>query len=353
MKEFKVIASPISWSNLLKEFEVIDCYYTYEYGSLFAQIEKGELRAAYIKESDNIIFYPFIERKISFLENSYDIVTPYGYGGPFIKGNPQLLKEFYREFETYCHKNNIITETIRFHPLYENYKYFNEVMDVDYIRKTVSVNLQGPISEIRSNYTSMTKRNIKKAKENGVICFVADKSEENINLFIDMYKETMDRNNADNYYYFKKDYFYNQLMDSDRSQTFLLFASTQNKIISGVMVLMGEEFAHYHLGASRTDSLGLKPNNALFDYMIEFCHNLGKKTLHLGGGYKENDGLFKFKSSFSNTLYHNYYIGKKVHNSSIYDEIVNGMLPILDGTGTNYFPIYRGIFNKKLVKFKM
>jgi hypothetical protein len=342
MAHFEIIEQQHTWKELLKNFKNIDCYYSYEYGNLFSKSENGKLYAAYYQEEETEIFYPFIKRRVPFVkEELYDIVTPYGYGGPFTKGDKALVRKFYQFFSSYCQLHNIITETVRFHPLYQNYSFLDDLLGIDYIRKTTGVDLQISLDDIRQNYTRMNKRNIRKAINNNLNCFIAENTEHNIHTFIDLYRETMDRNHASSYYYFDEEYFLKQVQKTDISESFILFASLNNEIIAGVMVLVGKEFSHYHLGASKTKYLDLKPNNLLFDFMIEFCMNKGSKVLHLGGGYQENDGLFKFKTSFTNQNNYDYFLGKKIHRMAKYNNIIE-QLRLRYELDENYFPCYRG-----------
>ncbi len=349
MSYFKVVEDSYTWNKILKKFKTIDSYYSYEYGKLFATIENGQLLGAFLEDHTTKVFYPFIKREIpGDYKGLYDIVTPYGYGGPLIEGDSKKIDPFYTFFSEYCETENIITETIRFHPLYKNDAYCKEILNVQYIRKTTSVDLSFPLEKIRQNYSSMNKKNIKKAKSNQLSCFMAQSSIENIEIFLDMYKETMDRNNAIGYYYFDRSYFLDQVKETCISKTYLLFTQFEGEIIAGVMVILGKEFAHYHLGASRTKYLDYRPNNLLFDYMIEFCKSLGAKQLHLGGGYQENDGLFAYKTSFTNNNNHDYYIGKKIYNLTKYQEVV-GTIKENYEVNENFFPVYRGIINKKVL----
>jgi hypothetical protein len=352
MLQFIIIENQDSWKNILKNFINIDCYYSFEYGNSFAKKEGGRLFAAYYEDHDTKIIYPYIKRRIPHIEEElFDIVTPYGYGGPVISGsntNVSMMK-FHELFSSYCRLHNIITETIRFHPLYQNDKICRNFWDVEYIRKTTAVDLRHSLEEIRNNYSEMTKRNIKKAKMNNLTCLIAENNKKNIRIFKDLYKETMDRNHAASYYYFDEDTFFEQVKKTDISETLLLFTKTNNEIIAGVMVLIGKEFSHYHLGASKTAYLHFRPNNLLFDFMIETCKSKGSSVLHLGGGYQENDGLFKFKASFTNDHHFEYYIGKKVHNPVRYNEVIEGLKEQYE-LNERYFPIYRGQIEKRKIR---
>lgn len=339
---FFTISDKRQWDFILESFKKTDVYYSFDYGNLFASRENGKLLAAYYEDESSKVFYPFIKRKVEWdKEEMFDIVSPYGYGGPLLEGSCDSLEIFYKYFTDYCKENNILTETIRFHPIYKNHEQCMKVMEVKYIRKTTAVDLTMPLDEIRKQYSTMNKRNIKKARSKGLFCFLAEKNQENIQTFIEMYKETMNRNQADEYYYFEEKYFYEQLNNTEISESFLLFAKYEEEIIAGVIVLKGEEFSHYHLGASRTSFLHLKPNNLLFDFMIEFCQLKGSTHLHLGGGYSEYDGLFEFKSSFTNQNHYDYYIGKRVYDEIIYDQIKEDVKSRFK-VNEEYFPIYRG-----------
>ncbi|GIN97383.1 N-acetyltransferase [Siminovitchia terrae] len=341
----QIIETLAQWNEVLMKFKDVDIYYTFEYGRLFAAKENGKLFAMYFEDKGTKIIYPFIRRKFEWnKEVVYDIVTPYGYGGPLLEGNKESMGQFYRHFEDYCKENNIITETIRFHPINKNYFICKKVMDIEYIRQTTAVDLTLPMEEIRKTYTSMNKRNIIKAKREGVFCYLAENTPENIRIFIELYKETMDRNQADSYYYFDDNYFFEQMKNTSISKTYLIFAQYNGEIVAAVMVIIGTKYSHYHLGASKTKYFFVKPNNALFDYMIEFCKSKGSELLHLGGGYTDDDGLFKFKTSFTNNKNFDYYIGKKVYNPKKYNKILD------DITGRfkvkkNYFPAYRGLID--------
>lgn len=346
METLKVIDDRNLWYEYLKGFENPDIYYSYEYGEIFAQKEKGRIMAAYYENNVIKVFYPFIKRAVN--SDFFDIVTPYGYGGPLLQGKTDSLKGFKKLFKQYCLENKVLTEVIRYHPLIGNHKICFESADIQYIRKTTAVDLTSSLDEIRNNYTTLTKRNMKKASGNKITCFVAEKSSKNIREFQKIYNETMDRNKADEYYYFNQKELEAQLKDTSLSKNYLLFAKYDNQIIAGIILFIGKEFGHYHLGGSLSECLKLRPNNILFDFMIEFAREHGVKKLHLGGGYQEGDGLFNFKSSFTNSNHYDYFMGKMIHNKYEYDNLLKKLK--LDSNGESFFPIYRS--NKALQKMK-
>ncbi|WP_322107619.1 lipid II:glycine glycyltransferase FemX [Cytobacillus dafuensis] len=344
---FKIVDTAEEWNGILADFKHLDVFYCHEYTQLFAKVEQGAAKAAFYENNDTKILYPFILRDISiFGEQQKDIVTPYGYGGPYIEGSNEEIKKFYSEFSKYCKGNDIITETIRLHPLYKNKEYVKEVMDIRYIGKSIAVDLKQPYKDIWMDYSKNNQRNIKKAKESGMSAEIVPKTTENIAKFHHLYESTMNRKNAAEMYFFSEDFFCELLSDDTLYESFLLFVQYQNKVIAGLILLIGKEIAHYQFGGSNYDYLHLKPNNLLFDYMIRFCQEKGAKFLHLGGGHQfKNDGLYRFKSSFSNCPDYSYYLGTKIYNQEIFDQI-NEMASNHESFNQNFFPPYRSVLSK-------
>ena len=339
----KVIQSEDIWNKIVEDFELTDIYYTYEYCYNNARLEKGTTKLLYYKSHLGVVIYPIIERRIdtSYSREIYDIITPYGYGGPLVLGSKEILKDFRIELAIYCKTENIISEIIRFHPLLNNAKMMDSHCKLEYIRKTTAVDLSNDIETIKANYSKMNKRNIKRACKNGLICKSVNKTTENINTFLEIYNETMDRQNALPFYYFPFNHIENVLNDTRLYNAHLLFVYYNDKVISVAILFTTEKYAHYYLGASISKYLNLRPNNLVFDYMVQLSKEKGCAFLHLGGGYQEDDGLFKYKCSFSNNNVYNYYIGKSIFNKKIYDILVDERKKKHD-LNENYFPLYRG-----------
>ncbi|OJH19401.1 hypothetical protein BLX88_09465 [Bacillus obstructivus] len=330
-----------NWNELIKRFQSLDIYYSQEYVSLSADIEKGEPEAFFLENEWGRLFYPYVKRKIDVNKNYYDIITPYGYGGPMYEGDKRILNQFYSEFKKYCIDHDIITETIRLHPLLNITDEVRKIIPVGFIRNTTAVDLREPLEKIKNNYSSSNKRNINKAIKEGVRAVVSN-DKKDIEVFIELYYETMDRNKATPFYYFNKSYFCRLMEETELSKPYLLFAEKDGKKIAGLIVIMGKEFAHYHLGASKTEFLNYRPNNLLFDKMIELSKSMNLKALHLGGGYTDNDSLFKFKTSFTNNFNFEYYLGKHILNKSVYKDLSKVVKNSLKTSSDNsYFPQYR------------
>ncbi|MEH7344382.1 GNAT family N-acetyltransferase [Bacillus sp. JJ1532] len=218
-------------------------------------------------------------------------------------------------------------------------------MTTRYIRKTIAIDLKKSYNDLWKGYSKNNQRNITKAKNLGLSAEIATKTLTNITKFQQLYELTMKRTNSSKYYYFHKSLFSELLSEDSLYESYLLFANYQNQVVGGIILLIGMEFAHYQFGASHPDYLNLKPNNFLFDFMIRFCQEKGAKLLHLGGGYEENDGLFRYKSTFSNSDHYSYYLGTNIHDQKVFEQL-NEIASKYDSYNPNFFPAYRSVLSK-------
>jgi lipid II:glycine glycyltransferase (peptidoglycan interpeptide bridge formation enzyme) len=165
--------------------------------------------------------------------------------------------------------------------------------------------------------STQNRNTIRKCVKNGLFVKVTD----DYSSFTDIYNETMRKVNADDFYSFSSDYF--ETFKND-IQSILMGVFKDNKMIASAIFMEYGEYFHYHLSGSRKDSLHLAPNNILLWEAIKYAKEHGYKKMHFGGGMSDStdDSLFRFKSHFSKE-YYDFYIGKRVHNKDIYNELIS------------------------------
>lgn len=337
-----IIETKKYWDQVINEFPVNDVYYTYEYCDWNAEKENGQAKLAFFENSFGSVIYPFILRRIDHYTEQpiFDITTPYGYGGPLVSGDEQVLEEFTGLFRDYCLETNIVSEVVRLHPLLNNASYLSGYCDLNYIRKTTAVNLSESLDDIRHHYSKMTKRNINKAMSNNLYCKEVIKSKENIETFLNLYNLTMNRKAAADGYYYCFSSLEKQLMDTSISKSHLLFVHLGEKVIAAAILYTTKHLAHYHLGASDKTFLDLRPNNLLFDFMVVVSKKMNCSLFHLGGGCGENDSLFQYKTSFTNNNNYDYFLGTNIYNPEIYVRLTE-MAASRSRLTEGYFPLYR------------
>ncbi|KQS39747.1 GNAT family N-acetyltransferase [Exiguobacterium sp. Leaf196] len=339
LSDERLIRDPREWDALVATYQ-LDCYYEYAYFELAKEHDEIPELFYYPTEFGTLI-YPYLRRRIpgTLFE---DITTPYGYGGPYFKGIWSLdqIREARERFERYCNETGIVTETVRFHPLLHNQElgqYWCHQTEI--LQPTVTLELTDPFEMIENDFSQMTRRNIRKARREGVTIRLGRPEE--YGDFAHLYQMTMDKHQADARYYFNQTYF-NHFADG-RINNVLLLAEHDGRIIAGCIVLTGRQFAHYHLGASDPASLALRPNHLLFAEMIRWAKQAGFQALHLGGGTTRSntDSLLAYKRSFSaNQTF--FGLGTSILDATIYERLTRQFERQHPETQMgHWFPLYR------------
>lgn len=322
----------------------IDLYFDKNYGKLYEKIENGKSEIFKYEDENGKITNQFLIRQIPNKIDGklyFDIVTPYGYGGPIIEkitGDKELLlKKYEDEFSKYCLKNNIVSEFIRFHPLEKNYEDFGKMYNAKYMRKTLITNLQED-NPIKNQFGKSCRKNIRQALNKGVTYRVTKKPE-NIDSFKKIYYSTMDRNNATDYYYFDDEYF-NDLLKYFRNNIIFIEAIFEEKIIAAGLYFIYKDIIHIHLSGTLTEYLYLSPAYILRYAVTLWGKENGYKLIHHGGGRSnsEEDSLYLFKKNFAKLYDTDFYIGRKIWNKEIYDKLCQ--IKHVDAY-EEFFPAYR------------
>ena len=98
------------------------------------------------------------------------------------------------------------------------------------------------------------------------------------------------------------------------------------------------------LSATAEDREHLAPNNRLFYEIILWVNRRGYRWYNMGGGYRINDGVMRFKPNFSQHTkdFHTY---QKVHLAEAYEALVQEWRQAVSSTieveESKYFPLYR------------
>ena len=203
------------WSAFLNRLpeSMQDVYFTPEYYEIYEKNGEGKACRFVYEDGNGLALYPFLLNRINDLgyelENSYyDIQGAYGYNGVVYSSNdPDFVKSFYHEFNKFCKEHNIVAEFTRFHPLLENYIFSKDFLDISYNRQTIYVDLTQKYDDIYRDYTRSIRQNLHTADANNLTLCTYQNVFPYKKDFFPMYRETMDRVNAERYLYFSDCYF--------------------------------------------------------------------------------------------------------------------------------------------------
>lgn len=334
------------WDAIVRSFQSYDVYYLSGYVKAFQIHGDGEPLLFYYEDQNvrgiNVVMKRDISQDLHFVGKVeaniwFDFVTPYGYGGWLIEGDGHSI-ELFNTYQSWCQKNNIVSEFIRYHPVLENHKHSESFYDVLALGVTIAMDLRNQ-DTIWFNLTSKNRNMIRKAQKSGIVIYNG-RYPEIFEKFRKVYNRTMDKDDAEDYYYFKLEYYQSVMIDlSQEAQVF--YAELDGKMIAASIMLAANGRLNYHLSGSLPEYKNLAPTNLLlYKAALWGCCN-GCKTLHLGGGVGSyEDGLYKFKKAFYRVEPCRFYIGQKVYMAERYQELVS-MRNHSEIESTGFFPKYR------------
>ena len=298
-----------------------DLYFREEYVRLY-ETDKEKAYCFVYQDGDSIMLFPFLRREFQFKGNTYyDFETAYGYGGPISNDHSDTFMTAALEaMSEKALSENFVCGFVRFHPLLENWDYFEKVGRLIMDRKTIAIDLSDGIESTWMNEIHTKNRNvIKKGEKNGLE-FIVDEDFAYLTEFEDLYKSTMDKLEADGFYYFDPSY-YDQLKNTIQNR-FLGIVKHEGKVVAGAIFFYQLPYGHYHLAGSDKSALKLSPNNYLLWAAAKELTRRGVKHFHLGGGTdgSEENSLYQYKRKFSKHEYQ-FALGKMIFNPSLYEDI--------------------------------
>ena len=345
MLEVLNLNEAVRWDAIVSSFKDYDVYYLSGYNKGFMIHGDGEpllfsyyddnIRAINVVFKRDISNCEYFENKLE--KNRYfDLSSPYGYGGWIIEGEGSL-DSLFGEYKSWCADNGIISEVIRFHPVIANQERVREYYDVMDLGNTVCIDISNK-DDIWTNFSAKNRNVIRKAINNNVTIH-HELSKSKMAEFVKVYNTTMDRDNADSYYYFKEE-FYDSIINDLGNNTDIYYALYENKIIASSIILKAGNKLSYHLSGSLKEYGSLAATNLLlYTVACDGCDS-GYKTFHLGGGVgSREDSLYKFKKAFYKYDGRQYSIGRMVFDEDKYNYLVK----FREGEKgrANFFPLYR------------
>lgn len=320
------------WDKVISQFEDMDIYLDRAYYSSLANYQDSKIILLYYENQEaricEIIQINDIANDDHFTNiikkgELFDIETPYGYGGLTVKNiNNEDLKNYYAEKKKWAKSENIISEFIRFNPLLNNYKYADDESKILNVKSTIYVELK-PEDELMLELNSKNRNMVRKAIKNNIeieIVEPLDNTKEK-NRFIELYKQTMERNNASEFYFFDEEYFDNFFNDM-KEKCKLFCAKFNGKTIASAIMIFNNKNMHYFLSGADREFMSLAPNNLLLFKAGVWGYSKGFCKFHLGGGVSDNDALFSFKKQFNEKGILPFYIGRTIFDNEKFDYLV-------------------------------
>jgi hypothetical protein len=299
------------------------------------------------------VLYPFLLRPLGgepfcdvSLRDCADIATPYGYGGPFRWGaawNPDAVRAFWLEFDAWAARSRIVSEVVRL-------SLFPETL-VEYAgdRRVLLDNVVRVLKsedELWQEFEHKVRKNVNKARASGVTVRI-DENGARLDDFLAIYTRTMSRRNAQETYYFPREYF--ERIQTDLKGQFTYFhAVVGGAAVSTELVLVSADRIYSFLGGTDAAWFHVRPNDLLKVEIMNWARSAGKTEFVLGGGYARDDGIYRYKLSFAPHGSVPFSLGSRVLSANAYEQLVRGRRTFAATEGRQwqpnpeYFPAYRG-----------
>ncbi|MDL2243408.1 GNAT family N-acetyltransferase [Bacteroidales bacterium OttesenSCG-928-J19] len=335
MLQILPITQAEKWDELVTSLPEYDFYSLAEYhrldpsGTPFLLSYKDDI-------TEDQILFPVIIRPIP--ETDYrDVTSVYGYAGPLSQKVPQkdVLLRFHEDLKSFFDTENIVSAFSRLHPLFSGQSELlfglGEIRDTN---PTVVIDLKQPYEKQWQDYAPTMRYDINRMLKSGLSMRCVERKED-VDEFIRIYYENMDRVNASPSYYFPASYFHDFF---GKINSRFLLAEVDGQVVGGVLLTLCGRIMQCHLAATRTTALRWSPAKCLWDEASRLGRREGMDYFHLGGGYGgQNDSLFSFKSHFSKS-YLMFRTWRYIHQSQVYSELCQARQ--ID-PASSYFPAYR------------
>ncbi|TYB96169.1 GNAT family N-acetyltransferase [Micromonospora sp. WP24] len=334
--------------SVLLDADCPDVYFTSAYGTATAALDSGGWQVAH--EDDRLIL-PYVSRPAN--ETDLDAFTPYGYAGIHVDPGCSAadLARFWRQTMDHWRQTRTVAVFLRFSPLDPASVQAARALDQleltqrqDTITVTVS---QGP-DRVWDVMEGRSRTAIRKACGAGLSAAVRPTDPGDLTTgspFRRLYESTMIRLGSQPWYLFP-DHYYEQLAAGlDKALTIAEVRAADGTVVASALVLRHRDRAHYHLAGSEPSASRLGANNLLVWTILSWASENGCRLVHLGGGVRPDDGLFRFKRSFGGARTP-FWTGAVVADPDRYAALIAARARQLGRSAeelrsTGFFPAYR------------
>lgn len=333
------------WDKIVTSFKNYDVNYLSGYAKAFQLHGDGEPILFYYNNGSTRAINVVMKRDIAeamslkkkLLTNTwFDLSTPYGYGGFWLEGEDyEAVNESY---DKYCRAQGFVSDFVRFHLFSDYQPRYNGISETH--THNVVRSLELSLDEILIDFEQKVRKNLKRATSFGLNIEI-DTTGARLDDFLKIYYGTMDRTSANENFFFSREFF--EALNEMNGNYVYLHVLSEGQVISTELVLYGSENCYSFLGGTNSDFFHLRPNDFLKYEIIKWAKEKGLRRFVLGGGYGDDDGIFKYKKSLAPNGICDFYIGKKIFDEEKYNKLVSVRESEPDyDINTGYFPKYRG-----------
>lgn len=311
---------------------------------------EGALTAAVMTVGEGHVLYPFFLREIDARltggDRMFDIISPYGYGGPLHWGIADVdaaSAQFWRMFDLWAEENSVVSEFSRLTLFTETmlpYQGTTRRRQTNYVR-----DLSVPADDLGQKVAPKVRSNVRRALREGVTP-VIDTEGEFVDDFVRIYTETMERRDSADWYRFERPFF-EGIHAALPGQFAYVYAQHEGRLVSADLLLFGSEDGYYFLGGTEAAAFGVRPNDLVKVESMKWLRSQGRRRYVLGGGVTAEDSLERYKRGFALDGAFDYFTGERILSPGRYEALLSAHRRRLADNGldfdetSDFFPAYR------------
>jgi hypothetical protein len=340
-----------------------DIYHLPGYATLEARRTQTIPEAIVITENDRILFAPYLLRRCDDIlpehlitEDLFDVVSPYGYPGILLSeaaiADPNFLDRALNLIKQVFQEKGVCSAFFRLHPiLNQSFQELTVPETFTFTGETVSIDLTLSESELWHHTCKDHRNKINRCKRFGLTARMIPCTQNNIQIFTEIYLETMERVGA------KREYLafdYNYFAALSKTLEGMLYLniveSEDQQITSAGLYTECHGIVQAIFGGTKTEFLKQSPTCLETDYVRSWAKARGNQFLHLGGGVGgSQDRLYRFKAGFSRQRYP-FMTLRLITDHVKYHHLVELRAKALNTQPevlfqSNFFPVYRSVLN--------
>jgi hypothetical protein len=343
-----------TWCDVLERLPH-DFYHLPEYVRLDGEWNHARPMAYLARSGDEELFIPYLLRRCGDLfpeagvaEKVYDVVSPYGYPGLLLsdaaRKSPTFARQAMHRLSESLRDMGVCSGFFRMHPLLGDG--LHELFPDGFLTpggETVAMDLTLNERELWKGIRDGHRSTINKCKRLGFVPRMVPLSEY-VECVVEIYRDTMDRVQAKDSYYFGRDYF--ARLGEMRAQVHCCVVESGGLPAAACVFLECGGIVQAHLGGTRSEFLSKSPFHLLLYHVAVWAKSRGNRYLHIGGGVgASNDGLLRFKRGFSQLLFP-FSTLRLVTDDAKYRELTTrraqaAHVPVEEFSCREFFPAYR------------
>ncbi len=347
-------AQSAEWMRVLGQCPCHDFYHLPQYHALAEDSGEGEALLFHHAEGVYSIALPLLIRSLDGLPGIQpngtrwqDATSVYGYAGP-IASHSNIPESVVQNFQASLQRRlsglGVVTVFSRLHPIIGQQAFLDGMGECRTLGRTVSIDLTLPAAAQYAAFRKSVKGGINKLRRQSVEV-VHDREGLYLDIFVEMYYETMRRVGAAPGYFFTLDYF-RKLFTALGERFHLFVCLRKGEVMCGGIFIECGGILQYHLGGTMNTALEFAPTKMLFDDIRIWANARDLKFFHLGGGatLSPDDSLLHFKLGFSGRT-HDFAVWRWVLLPDVYGRLCTERSRWNEENGiastSTFFPEYR------------